>query len=322
VYSEHLSVVEMSSNSEPPPAFVSDTKCYADYKADLQMWSRISSLDPKLQAEVVVYRLEGDPSRIKEKIVTQIGEKLKDNADGMKELILFLDGIYEKEDMAEAWDRYIDFASATRKDDQSMAEFIPEWRNSCHKAKSVGCDFSDTILAFKLLQDASLPEMDIKLVLTGVDYASGKTKKNLLDQVVESLKKFKGQGVMSGCNRRNVTDVEVKVEPAWLADVQHVLISKGWKPPSKGPRRRSRSVSPVRSNYKGKKNRLDGNFKPLKCHICRCNHVENCNCPCVYHLQADCPSRRTSPDDLKGLKPELSYFMNTLLGDDDRRIIL
>ena len=77
------------------------------------MWSRITSLEAKLQAETVVYRLQGDPSRIKEKIVTQIGDKLKDNADGIKELIKFLDTIYNKDDMADAWDRYVEFASAS-----------------------------------------------------------------------------------------------------------------------------------------------------------------------------------------------------------------
>ena len=200
-----------------------------------------------------------------------------------------------------------------------MADFISEWKNIYHKAKAVGCDFSDTILAFKMLQDANLSEMDVKLVLTGVNYSSGKTNKNLLDQVVESLKKFKGQGVMSG--QQNVLDVDVKVEPAWMAEVQHVLISKGWKPPSKGSRRRSRSVSPVRSGYQGKKNRLDGNHKPLKCHICKCEHVENCNCPCRYHLSADCP-QKVSSDEVKGLKPELSYFMSTLVGDSEGRIVL
>ena len=60
-----------------PPSFISDTKNYTEYKADLLMWSRISSLDKKVQAEMVVYRLDGHPSHIKEKIMTQIGEKLK-----------------------------------------------------------------------------------------------------------------------------------------------------------------------------------------------------------------------------------------------------
>ena len=116
----------MSSHMEPPPTFVSETKSYAEYKADLEMWSRITSLEPKLQAETVVYRLEGDPSRIKEKIVTQIGDKLKGNAEGIKELLAFLDTIYSKDEMADAWDRYVEFSSASRKTEQSMVEFISE----------------------------------------------------------------------------------------------------------------------------------------------------------------------------------------------------
>ena len=71
-----------------------------------------------------------------------------------------------------------------------MVEFISEWKNTYFKAKKVGCDYSDIILAFKLLQDSNLEEMEVKLVLTGVDYTAGKDK-NLLEQVVESLKKFK-----------------------------------------------------------------------------------------------------------------------------------
>ncbi len=252
--------VEKMSNTEPPPSFVSEVKSYADYKSDLEMWSRITSLDAKLQAEMVVYRLEGDPSHIKEKIVTQIGDKLKNNPEGIKELLTFLDGIYQKDDMAIAWDRYVEFSSATRKSDQPMEDFVSDWQNICFKAKKVGCDFSDTILAFKLLQDANLTEMDIKLVLTGVDYSAGKTKKDLLEQLTSSLKKFKGRSVMAG--NSGSSHIDVNIEPTWLtADAHHVLISNGWKPPNKGPRRRSRSVSPPRSsNYQGKNNRLGSIF--------------------------------------------------------------
>ncbi len=310
----------MSRNIEPLPAFVSDTKSYAEYKADLEMWSQINSLDKKLQAETVVYRLEGDPSRIKEKIVTQIGDKLKDNADGIKELLTFLDTIYKTDDMADAWNRYVEFSSASRKTDQCMVEFISDWKNIYYKAKKVGCDYSDIILAFKLLQDAKLQEMEVKLVLTGVNYTEAKTKKNLMDQVVESLKKFKGRSAVSGTSS-DISQVEVKVEPTWLTEAQHVLIAKGWKPPPKGPRRRSRSMSPVRSqstqsgnpsNYKGKKNRLGANHKPIKCHKCKCNHTEYCNCPCVYHLQADCPTKKANEVESNKGMTKLSYFMDTM----------
>ena len=48
---------------------------------------------------MVVYRLAGHSSGIKEKIQIQIGEKLEGNKEGMNELIKFLDTIYAKDDM-------------------------------------------------------------------------------------------------------------------------------------------------------------------------------------------------------------------------------
>ena len=44
----------MATSKFEPPAFISDTKTYADYKKDLYMWSRITGVAKKIQAEVVV----------------------------------------------------------------------------------------------------------------------------------------------------------------------------------------------------------------------------------------------------------------------------
>ena len=46
-----------STKSFEPPAFISKLKSYSAYKADLKRWSRISNVDKKLQAEVIVYSL-------------------------------------------------------------------------------------------------------------------------------------------------------------------------------------------------------------------------------------------------------------------------
>ena len=284
--------VDMSKFIEPP-AFVSDTKSYAEYKADLQRWSRICGLDKNVQAEMVVYRLEGHPSRIKEKVNTQLGTKLEGNENGMKELIDFLDNIYTKDDMADAWDKFCEFSHFVKASGQTMSEFIAEWENCYFKMKNVQCEYSDLILAFKLLQASQLTEIDTKLVLTGVNYKEGKEKKNMLEQVKDSLKKFKGRPVVLDDKR------SVQVSDTLVSEMEEVLILKGWKPPNK-QRRRSRSMSPPRStpqprnpNYKGRKNKLGEDRKPMKCFKCKCSHTENCNCPCVYHFADKCPGVKT-----------------------------
>ena len=314
----------MSRSNMEPPEFISENKSYSEYKYDLQAWSRITALDKKVQAETVVYRLEGHPSRIKEKIITQIGEKLQDNADGIKELLAFLDKIYTKDDMADAWDKFCAFNSLTKKPDQDMDIFIAEWENSYHKAKKVGCEYSDMIQAFKLLKDARLNEIETKLVLTGVNYVEGKANKDLCDQIKVSLKKFKGRSVILEENSRS--DME---------NMESVLIAKGWKPPQSKQRRRSRSESPPRrrtndnmgrnndntrsvspqrprnEKYKGRKNPLEKvgkNFLPKKCFKCKCNHTTNCNCPCVYHFAPDCPGTKKNTD---RSKTDLGLFMRS-----------
>ena len=157
------------------------------------------------------------------------------------------------------------------------------------KLKTSGCEYSD-ILGLKLLENN---DMDTKPVLTGVDFGSAKTSKDLQKQISKSLKKFTGRSLVSLGNRDNLA-VGVKAQPTFFSEKEEVFIAKGWKPPTKD-RRRSRSASPSRerhSNYKGRKNRLGENNKPSKCFICKCSHVTACNCPCVYHLADTCPDRR------------------------------
>ena len=298
-------IVKMASNIEPP-SFVSETKTYAEYKEDLKRWSRLTTLARKHQADMVVYRLDGHPSGIKEKIVTQISDKIEGKDDGIDELIKFFDDIYGKDDMADAWERFKLFSSFVRKEEQSMPDFIADWENCYHRLKTVGCEYTDTVLGFKLLEDSRLQDFETKLVLTGVNYDEVKQKKNLKEQVTNSLKKFTGRAVFASTNNAN-TAVGVKVEPTWVAEMEEVLLSQGWKPPIKTGRRRSRSESPPRrekSKYKGRKNILGKDGKPLKCYYCKCNHEDNCNCPCVYHLANACPQRKVA---------DLGLFMSTNL---------
>ncbi len=328
----------MAQNNIQPPSFVSESKTYAEYVDDLKRWCRLTKIEKKLQAEMVVLHLDGHPSRIKEKIVTKIGETLVDDEDGITKLITFLDTIYKKDDMADVFDKYKLFSAHHRKANEDVANFIPDWEMSYHKLKATGCEYSDSILGLKLLEDSQLCDMDTKLVLTGVNFAEAKTKKDLQVQVTNSLKKFAGRSVIT--SKQENLAVSVKSEPTYLvSQMEEVFLAKGWKPPNKGSRRRSRSASPPRtrpkSNYKGKKNRLGENSKPMKCYICQCTHVDNCNCPCVYHLADTCPDRRTRTDKKQDSnsntnsmrKPDLGLFVSSnistfLITEDDDQVFV
>ena len=80
-----------------PPTFVGQNKLYETYKEDLKMWSRTISIEKELQAEVVVYTMDGHSSGIKEKFQVGIGDKLEGNEQGVKKFINFLDSIYLKD---------------------------------------------------------------------------------------------------------------------------------------------------------------------------------------------------------------------------------
>ena len=220
--------------------------------------------------------------------------------------------------MADAWDKFCEFSYFIKKPEQTMPEFIAEWENCYYKMKNADCTYSDLILAFKLMQASKLNEIETKLVLTGVNYAEGKEKKNLLKQVKDSLKKFKGRPVVMD-DRRAVQTNDTYVS----SEMEEVFISKGWKPPNNNKqRRRSRSLSLQRtpaadsrssSNYKGKKNPLDANHKPKKCFKCKCTHTENCNCPCVYHFADKCTEISKSNLDRTVFKSPCILFSHLML---------
>ena len=302
-----------------PPNFIDENKKFSDYKKDLLRWSRLTTIKPALQAEMVVYKLEGHPSKIKEKIETQIGDKIENNETGIKVLLEFLEGIYDEDDMAESYDKYVSFKTKKRNDDEPVAQFIAEWDNLYYKCKNAKCELPDIVLCFELLQAANLDQRETQLVLTGVNYKEGKEKENLLDQMKSALKKFKGRAVISGDKQQVVTKTEE--ETYVTKEMETVLISKGWHKPKK--RRRSSSAPSTGSGveskkYLGKKNKLGLNGRPLKCFSCKCSHEGPCSCPCVYHLADKCPSKGNSQEVFAGQKndtaarQELGLFMSAV----------
>ena len=173
----------------------------------------------------------------------------------------------------------------------------------------MGCEYSDMILAFKLLDSCKLSSVDQKFVLTGVDYKAGLENKTLFEQMKESLKKFKGQSVV-----QEEDEKPVKVSDTYVAKMEEVLLAKGWKPPA---RKRQNSDRADAASYKGKKNKLDENFQPMRCYKCKCECTKNCNCPCRYHFADKCATKKGDEQYKESKerveKSDLAHFMKTNL---------
>ena len=121
-----------------------------------------------------------------------------------------------------------------------------------------------------------------------------------------SLKKFVGHSVIQA------TEQAVKEEPVYMtkADLEQCLytLHKNKRGGGGGrSRTRSKSLPETTSTYKGKKNPLGPDFKPLKCFKCKCDHEEKCSCPCVYHLANKCPGKDKKQEQRK--MSDLSLFM-------------
>ena len=270
--------VAMASNYIiEPPGFISDTKSYATYKDDLERWARITGIPAENQADVVVHGLENHPSGIKEKIIINIGDELKNNKDGIKSLLTFLDTIYKVDEMADAWNRYKNFQKVSRSDNTPINEFIAEFDKEYLRAKTAGCVYSDTLLAFRLLEATNLSEMDEKFVLTGIDYVEAKTQANLCTQFKASLKKFQGRKTLSG-------DDKLKFDPALVSSVAQVLLSEGWKKPQYNKQRRRSNSEPSEPNLpKERKNPKTKDGKQKTCF----------KCGSEYHLLDRCPKKNS-----------------------------
>ena len=277
-------IVTMAMFNHEPPTFISETKSYSAYKTDLKIWSRITGVPKTNQAEVVVYGLEGHPTGIKEKILVNIGDQLENAVDGIDKLLVFLDTIYQEDDMSSAWTKYKNFNKITRAEGVTVSNYIAEFEKEYLLAKSAGCVYSDIILAFRLLESCSLSEVDEKFVLTGVDYADAKTKQNLFQQVKLSLKKFQGRKMVS-----STEEGKIKFDAALVASVAQVLVAQGWKKPGQQGRRRSNTdpgTGEIKSQKKNPKGR-DG--KTLTCFLCGSE----------YHMKDRCDKNKKNKLALK-----------------------
>lgn len=168
---------------------------YSLYKKELQLWDISTNVaDEKKPPHIVLYSLpEKDESRIREKVLCDVPMDTLKQADGLKELIKYLDIHLAKDSLSEAWMHYRDYEDYKRSD-ETILQYV---NNFDHKYKQVENSGALTIppflLACKLIHNANLSEDETMIIMTDVDITK---KDSMYEDAKKSLLKYKG-GLMN-----------------------------------------------------------------------------------------------------------------------------
>ena len=91
--------------------------------------------------------------------------------DGVEKLILFMDKIFKKDEVSEAYEVYTASDRFRRSKVKSMDDYVSEFEKLYNKTKEFKMELAQPVLAFKLLEYSELEMKDRQLALTDVDYA-------------------------------------------------------------------------------------------------------------------------------------------------------
>ena len=93
-----------------------------------------------------------------DKAVSNLTAKMLFNNNGLNIFLEKLDPIFQSEKIEDAYHTYSKFSSCKRQLNISVKDFIIEFENLNYKMDSYNMKLSDKVLAFKLLDGASVSE--------------------------------------------------------------------------------------------------------------------------------------------------------------------
>ena len=280
----------MASAYKTPPSFDSVHKPYNRWVEEIKAWRELTDLDKKKQGIAIALTLpEQDESGIRDKVFSDV--KLEDlkKDDGVETLINFMDKLFKKDELSEAYEVFTDFERFKRKSTESMEVYVMDFEKLYNKTKRFNMTLPESVLAFKLLEGSGLEQKDRQLALTGVNYNEAGT---LFKQMSSALKKFFGKQSMASCDDSQV-NTSIKIEPAFISEEESEVayMARGnWRRGfGRGNSRRYGHVGDRVPNPKSQKYVPEGKPKrvnplgpdgyPLKCRSCQS----------IRHLIRDCP---------------------------------
>ena len=254
-----------------PPA-LSDSGDYNQWKNKVVMWRELTLLDKEKQAFSIIFALSGKD----EQIALEMDHNQLKQDDGVDKLIEELDKFFAKNETDLSYAAHKDFDQFVRTSEMKMSEYVSSFEQKYNKAKKHKVEMSDSVLAFKLLDNAFLDNTKKQMVLTACPAIKFDDMKSALNRIFNGEQSNSSEG-----------DVAMKEEVLYTSSR---FKSRGF-PPRRGGGSRNRG-----SFGRGRAVVPRGSLRPqtgLTKNPVFHGEISRCNiCESVYHYAINCRHRQ------------------------------
>ena len=267
---------EMAVSKLSTPSLTKE-KDYEQYKSEVELWQEVTEVNKEKQGVWLALALPDDhPDGLKEKVLgPSVGNAKLKGAEGVKNLLAYLDGLYKKDTFVDLYDAYRRVERYQRGRNDTIEKYIVEFNSLVVDAEKKGMTYPQIIKAFKLLEGSRTSEMEKQMIITNVKYEQG--NQNLVKQMEASMKKVSGE--LSTLGRANNSKIDVKDVDTFVTENAQAFANAGYK------KMRKRSFSD--SDAQGKNPFKNG--VRLKCFFCDSED----------HMKGQCEKHRKYKEKLK-----------------------
>ena len=283
------------------PIFGGD-KSYDRWLQEIKAWKLTTAVEKKKQALTIALALP-EGSEVRRRIFEESGSIDELNVDeGVEKLITRLDKWYKENDLSAAYGAWTKFDAYKKTYDVTMDNYISEFMRRNNDLKKHDVKIPNSILAFKMLDNAGLDFKDKQMALTAVSFDD---KEKMLELMQQSLKKFFGSQEVflenssaRGAGASNMPSITIKSEPVYNAEEVNVTQRDG------------------KGSYRGNRGRNRGrNFGYGRGSFSYSNSTKNSygkkcySCGSEYHLSPRCPRNTYISESDEGKEKEEGSFV-------------
>ena len=261
----------MASVIKNPPQMTSE-KEYEQWKKDIEIWQKLTSVTLDKQALAVHLTLTGKAREVSSEIDTKVLASDK----GMETLLQKLDTVFMLDKNRQAFVAYSEFEMFKRPAEMTIPDYLVEFDRRYYKFKKHGMELPDQVLAFRLLKSCDVSDIHFQLAMST-------TITITFEEMKKTLQRMFGGGIVDHSLSGNVHSDTVQVKSEPILQVSRAQFRGRYRGYRSGYRygARNRFWSPRGVSGGEARNPPGPDGNPTKCF----------GCGSPNHWMRDCPKR-------------------------------